>query len=99
MKTFEEIIDTYILNYSMYNDGYICFDCEFGELTFHKFDSSILSVSGIYVSPKYRQKGFCRSILLYLIDKGKEERKRFKCIYLSPIPLSTIISRNIESFK
>ena len=36
MNKFEEIIDTYLLNYSTYKNGKVVFDYEYGELIFFK---------------------------------------------------------------
>ena len=70
MNKFEEIIDTYIINYSTYKKGKVSFDYEYGELLFCKENSNVLTLFGIYIYPKYREKGLCRSILQYLIDSS-----------------------------
>ena len=40
MEQFKEIIDSYLLNYSKFENGKISFDCDFGELIFYKNNSN-----------------------------------------------------------
>ena len=68
MESFIESIDKYLSNYSTYEKGKVVFDCEGGEIIFLKNNSNMLILFGIYISSEYRQKGFCRNILYYLID-------------------------------
>ena len=75
METFIESIDTYLSNYSTYDNGKVVFDCNYGELIFFKNNSNSLTVFGIFVHPEYRQKGLCREILQYLIDKAPNNFK------------------------
>lgn len=65
---FKEIIDTYLLTHSSYENGKISFECEYGELIFLKTRTNVLTVFGIYIFPEYREKGICRAVLQYLID-------------------------------
>jgi hypothetical protein len=77
MESFIEIIDTYISNYPSYNiNEKIIFECEYGELIFFKDNSDFLIIFGIFIEPKYRQRGFCREILYYLIDNGSTKFKK-----------------------
>lgn len=69
MEQFKEIINEYFTNYSSFEKGKVCFDCEYGELTFYKNDdSNILILNGIYIFPQHRNKGLCRYILHNIID-------------------------------
>ena len=69
MDQFNEIIDAYFTNYESFEEEKVSFDCDYGELTFYKRNDNICVLHGIYIFPKYRNKGFCRYILQYLIDK------------------------------
>jgi hypothetical protein len=70
MEQFTKIIDTYFLNYDLYENGKISFECDYGELIFLKSDNKDdLILYAIYIAPRYRQNGLCRNILHYLIDK------------------------------
>ncbi len=69
MDQFKEIIDSYFTNYSSFQKGKVSFDCDYGELTFYKQNDNICILNGIYIFPPYRNKGLCREILQYLIDK------------------------------
>jgi hypothetical protein len=79
MSTLIELIDTYLLNYNKYNIGKVEFECEYGELVFYKNNSTTLILHGICIFPEHRQKGLCRDILHYLIDKGSQNFKQL-CI-------------------
>ena len=70
MEKFKEIIDTYISNYNSYKKGKVEFECEYGELTFFKNKKNIFILHGIYIFPEFREKGLCRGILCYMIDKA-----------------------------
>jgi len=80
MDGFIESIDKYLSNHSTYEKGKVEFDCEGGELIFYKNNSNMLTLFGIYVSPEYRQKGFCRNILHYLIDSAKKFNFKYFCV-------------------
>ena len=95
MSTLIELIDTYLLNYSTYNIGKVEFECEYGELVFYKNNSNTLIVHGIYIFPKHRQKGLCRDILQYLIDKGSQ---KFKQLCIQSV-LSKILYEYLLRFK
>ena len=69
MNKYETIIDTFFKNYSTYDNGKVSFEYEYGELIFFKKNPKVLTLFGIYIHPEYRQKGICRNILQYLIDK------------------------------
>lgn len=75
MEQFKEIIDAYISNYSKFEQSKIPFDCDYGELIFVKTNKDILILYGIYIYPEYREKGLCRDILHYLIDKSDGQFK------------------------
>lgn len=94
MDQFKEIIDAYLLNYSKFENGKIPFDCDYGELIFYKDKSQNLILYSIYIFPKYRQKGFCRSILQYLIDSCPEG---FKCVCVQSV-LSNILYAYLTRF-
>ena len=79
MSPLIEIIDTYLLNYDKYDNGKVAFECEYGELVFYKNNSNTLILHGICIFPEHRQKGLCRDILHYLIDKGSSKFKQL-CI-------------------
>ena len=76
MESFIEAINTYLSNYSTYKKGKVNFECDYGDLIFVKNNSNMLILFGIYINPDYREKGFCKNILEYLIDSAKE--KKFK---------------------
>lgn len=71
MEKFLELIDDFLLNYSTYNHGKHEFECEYGEVIFFKNSKKkdTIIIHGIYIYPEYRNKGFCKNILIYLIDK------------------------------
>lgn len=95
MEEFIEIIDTYFLNYNQYENGKVEFDCDYGELIFLKENTTILKLFGIYIHPEYRQQGFCRSILQYLIDKSKG---KFKYVFVESV-MSKILYEYLQRFK
>ena len=80
MDEFIESIDNYLSNYSTYEKGKVVFDCKNGELIFYKNNSNMLTLFGIYICPEYREKGFCRNILYYLIDSAKKYNFKYLCI-------------------
>ena len=75
MECFIELIDTYLSNYSTYKNGKVDFECHYGELIFYKDNNNKRHVIlfGIYINPDYREKGFCRKILQYIIDSSKDK--------------------------
>jgi len=77
MDQFKEIIDFYFENYSKFEKGKVDFECEYGELVFYKENSELLVLHGIYISPQHRNKGLCREILHYIIDKCQDKYKYF----------------------
>jgi len=79
MDKFREIIDNYISNYNSFVKGKVSFDCDYGELIFYKKNNGICILYGIYIFPEYREKGYCREILQYLIDKS-ENRFKYFCV-------------------
>lgn len=95
MEKFIEIIDTYFSNYDLYQKGKVEFDCDYGELIFFKENHNMLILFGIYIHPKYREQGFCRSILHYLIEKSKS---RFKYILIESV-ISKILYEYLLRFK
>jgi hypothetical protein len=72
IEQFKKMIDSYFSSYQTIKNGKICFECEFGELIFLKQSETpdMLILFGIYINPEYREKGLCRDILYYLIDKS-----------------------------
>ena len=95
METFIESIDTYLSNYSTYDNGKVVFDCNYGELIFFKNNSNILTIFGIYLHPEYRQKGLCRELLQYLIDKSPDN---FKVLCVESV-LSKILYEYLLRFE
>ena len=91
MECFIELIDTYLSNYSTYKNGKVAFECDYGELIFYKDKSTILTLFGIYINPDYRERGFCKKILHYLIDCAKEKSFDFLCI-------QTVISKVLYEY-
>ena len=95
MEQFTEIIDAYTLNYESFEKGKISFDCDYGELTFLKEQGNMLILYAIYILPQYREKGICRYILHYLIDKAPE---KFKYVCVQSV-LSKILYEFLLRFK
>lgn len=95
MNTFIQIIDKYLLNYSTYSNDYTFFECEQGELIFYKNKSDTLTIHGIYINPEYREKGYCREILYYLIDNC---RYYFKFIHIQSV-ISKILYDYLTRFE
>lgn len=87
MEEFKKIIDTYFLNYDSYENGKVEFDCNYGELVFLKSEPNMITLFAIYIHPEYRQQGFCRSILHYLIEKSKE---KFKYLLIESVMSKTL---------
>ena len=69
MDQFKEIIDVYFTNYSNFQEGKVTYECDYGELIFYKRNDDICVLEGIFIFPQYRNKGLCRDILQYIIDK------------------------------
>lgn len=99
MEQFKQIIDTYILNYETYKNGKVEFECDYGELIFFKKNNNFLTLFGIYIFPEYRQKGFCRDILQYLIQSGKNFK--YLCVQsvMSKILYNYLLRFNYENKK
>ena len=95
MEQFTEIIDAYISNYETYEKGKVEFDCDYGELTFLKEQGDMLILHAIFILPQYREKGICRGILHYLIDKAPE---KFKYVCVQTV-LSKILYEYLLRFK
>ena len=95
MEEFIQIIETYFLNYDLYETGKVEFDCHYGELIFFKGNSKTLTLFGIYIFPEYRQKGFCRNILQYIIDKSEQ---KFKYVLVESV-LSKVLYEYLLRFK
>ena len=96
MESFIELINTYLSNYSTYKKGKVEFECHYGDLIFVKNNSNMLILFGIYINPDYREKGFCRNILYYLIDSAKE--KNFKYFSVQSV-LSKVLYEYLLRFK
>lgn len=79
MDQFKEIMDAYFTNYLTFEEGNMSFDCDYGELLFYKKNPEICTLRGIYIFPQYRNKGFCREILQYLINKCANQFK-YLCV-------------------
>jgi hypothetical protein len=94
MEQFINIIDTYFDNYETYKIGNTTFECEYGELIFYKEEPNIITLYGIYVIPEYRQQGFCRSIIQYIINKSED---RFTYFIIESV-LSKILYDYLERF-
>jgi hypothetical protein len=81
MDQFIQIIDTYFMNYDLYEKEKISFECDYGELIFLKSDNNDdLILYAIYISPQYRENGLCRNILQYLIDKISTTKFKNLCV-------------------
>jgi hypothetical protein len=80
MLTMNNIIDTYLLNYSTYENGKVMFESNCGELCFLKSNSSCITIYAIYVNTIYRQHGICRDTLHYLIDKCAYYKFKTLCV-------------------
>lgn len=82
MECFIKLINTYLSNYSTYENGKVTFECDYGELIFYKDNNNKrhLILFGIYIVPDSREKGFCRKILQYLIDSGKNHSFDYFCV-------------------
>lgn len=96
MECFIELIDTYLSNYSNYKKGKVNFECYYGDLIFVKNNSNMLILFGIYINPDYREKGFCRNILYYLIDSAKTNN--FKYFSVQSV-LSKVLYEYLLRFK
>jgi hypothetical protein len=96
MDQFKEIIDTYFLNYDLYENGKISFECDYGELIFLKSNKDDLILFAIYISSKYRENGLCRNILHYLIDKTLTYKK-FKNVCVQSV-LSKVLYEYLLRF-
>ena len=97
---FKSIIDTYLLCYSVYNDGKVKFECKYGELIFFKDNTTnIITIHGIYISPEYREKGLFRNILHYLIDVSSAQQFKYLCIQsvVSSILYNYLLRFNYEN--
>ena len=95
MNKFEEIIDTYLLNYSTYKNGKVVFDYEYGELIFFKQNTKTINLFGIFIYPKYRRQGLCGRILRYLIDISSS---KFKYLCIQSV-ISKILYEYLERFE
>lgn len=95
MDCFIKLIDTYLLNYSSYKNGKVEFECDYGELIFYKTKSNSFILFGIYINPDYREKGFCRKILQYLIDCA--EKNKFRSFYVQSV-LSKVLYEYLLRF-
>lgn len=80
MDEFIESIDKYLSNYSTYEKGKVVFDCKCGELIFYKNNLNMLTLFGIYICSEYREKGFCKNILYYLIDSAEKHNFKYFCV-------------------
>lgn len=93
MEQFTQIIDTYFLNYDLYEKDKISFECDYGELIFLKTDNKDdLILYAIYIATPYRENGLCRSILHYLIDKCSSSKK-FK-----NVQVQTVLSKVLYNY-
>jgi hypothetical protein len=95
MEQFIEIIDTYLSNYHLYKSDKIEFECDYGELIFNKEFPDILTLSSIYINPRYRRNGFCKNIIYYLIEKSKD---KFRYIMIESV-VSKILYNYLLRFK
>ena len=96
MESFIELIDTYLSNYSTYKKGKVEFECDYGDLMFVKNNSNMLILFGIYINPDYREKGYCKNILEYLIDSAEE--KKFKYFSVQSV-LSKVLYEYLLRFR
>ena len=93
------IIDTYFLNYDLYEKEKISFECEYGELIFLKTDNKDdLILYAIYIAPRYRENGLCRSILHYLIDKISSTDKCSMTTKFKNVWVQTVLSKVLYDY-
>jgi hypothetical protein len=98
MEQFTQMIDTYFLNYDLYEKEKISFECDYGELIFLKSDNNDeLILYAIYIAKKYRKNGLCRSILHYLIDKSSSSSTKFKNLCVQTV-LSKVLYEYLVRF-
>jgi len=95
MEKIIELIDTYLSNYSTYKNGKVIFENDYCELIFYKMNKKTIVIYGIHIFPEYRQKGFCRNILCYLIDNCS---KKFQYICVQSV-ISKILYEYLLRFK
>lgn len=95
MEKIIELIDTYLSNYSTYENGKVYFENEYCELIFIKNKLPIIIIHGIYIFPEHRQKGYCKDILCYLIDNGS---KNFKYLCVQSV-LSKVLYEYLLRFN
>jgi hypothetical protein len=99
MEQFRQIIDTYFLNYDLYEKEKISFECDYGELIFLKSDNKDdLILYAIYISPQYRQNGLCRNILHYLIDKISMTDKISSSTKFKNLSVQTVLSKVLYEY-
>lgn len=97
MNPFTEIIDIYIAQYASFDIGKISFDCDYGELTFLKTTNpNDLILYAVYVFPDYREKGYCRRVLHYMIDQAPNGR--FAHVWVQSV-LSKVLFEYLERFE
>lgn len=77
MNEFEHIIDTYIDKYDVYGNGMKSFECTYGELIFFKDTNKNIILIGIYIVPEFRNKGFCKSTLKYIVNRASNKFTNF----------------------
>lgn len=96
MKEFLNLIDIFINNYNNYEEGKIELECKNGELIFfkEKKERNII-LEGIFINKEYRQKGWCREIFKYLIEKGLY---KFNNLCIKSV-ISKILYEYLERFE
>ena len=80
---FYKIVDDYLDNILLLENDTnnivkkFCYDCEYGSIEFirHPKKSNIkkIIVHGIYIIEQYRNQGFCKEFIKYLIDKSDKQ--------------------------
>lgn len=58
MEKFTEIIDTYLFNYDLYENGKLEFECDYGELIFYKRKRNMLILLVFVYFQNIGKKGF-----------------------------------------
>lgn len=98
LKSFTQIIDEYINNYSNFQIfDKVIYECDYGELGFIKNNDKCLTLYAIYIYPTYREKGICREIFQYIIDNANSN-EQFRCFKVESV-ISNILYDYLVRFE
>lgn len=84
---FKEIVDDYLDGNFLYEHNILtndknllyklCYDCEYGSIEFvnnnKKSNKKIIIIHEIYIKNEYRNQGYCKNFIKYLIDKSNDK--------------------------